>query len=327
MISVIVPVYNVRNYLKRCIDSIQGQTYKDFEILLIDDGSTDGSESICDMYANEYKNIRVIHQKNQGLSAARNTGLNHMQGEYVTFIDSDDFVEVDYLEHLYDILKKNQAQVAVCKHCIVKEGNELEFQDNAIEQINVLTGKDATYKIVKDNCEYMITACGKLFHKSLQSNLYFPVGKLHEDEFVVYKVLYASERVVISNRQLYGYLQRAESITNRSFSVRRLDKLKALKEAIIYFEHSNDVDLKWFAVKRYLLNVQIAWYRVNKFLKKEKQVKEALRSEWKKEYKENKMQITERCGLVDKIAIFMFLLSPHAYSVFADIVKKLFPRI
>lgn len=327
MISVIVPVYNVKNYLNRCIDSIKNQTYKDYEILLINDGSTDGSELICDVYAKENNNIRVIHQKNQGLSAARNTGLDHMQGEYVTFIDSDDFVAEDYLQHLYACIEEHRGQVAVCRHRIVEEGKELEFQDNAAEQIDILTGKDATYKIVKDSCEFMITACGKLFHSGLKTHLYFPVGKLHEDEFTIYKALYAAEGVIISNRMLYGYFQRAGSITNRSFSIRRLDKLKALQEASVYFEQLEETDLKWFAVKRYLLNIQIAWYRVNKYLKEEKQVKEELRCEWKKIYKRNKRQIMERCGLVDIIAIYMFLCSPYAYSIFAGVVKKLFPRI
>lgn len=327
MISVIVPVYNVEKYIEKCVESILTQSYRDFEIILVDDGATDSSGKICDKLCETDSRIKVVHQSNQGLSAARNTGLDNMQGEYVTFIDSDDYIENDYLQCLYENVTSQQAEISVCGHRIVEENKKIQVQETADAPLEVCTGREAACKIVKDSSAFMITACGKLFHACLKEFLYFPAGKVHEDEFVIYKALYAAKRVTISQRPLYCYVQHTGSITNSRFSIKRLDKLKALKEAITYFEDLGDEDLKWYAVKRYLLNIQIAWYRMDKYLPAEKAAKTELWKEWKRVYHSYKEQILARCGLVDKVAVYVYLCWPKAYGVIAGITKLLFPRI
>ena len=325
MISIIVPVYNVEKYVKRCIESILEQTHKEFELIIVDDGSTDRSGEICDTLKKSDRRIRVIHQENGGLSAARNRGLTEAGGEYITYIDSDDYVDASYLETLYQNAVKYQADVSLCGFRLVWENSKTKNMSDGKDEVKQYTGREAVREIVVNNKSSMITAWGKLYHHTLRELLIYPEGRLHEDEFVTYKVLYQAKKVVETVEPLYNYFQRGKSIMNDGYSKRRLDKIVALKEAIGFFENKQEMGLMSYARKRYLLNIQIAWYRVKKFMPEEKAILTELNAEWKTLYKQNKADIVEKSSVVDKISIFVYGISPSMYCIIAEVVNKLFP--
>lgn len=327
MISVIVPVYNVEKYIDKCIESILCQTWKDFELILVNDGSTDASGEICSQFAKKDRRIRVFEQQNKGLSGARNTGTKQAKGEYLTYIDSDDFIHPEYLEVLYKTAVDNQTEVAACAYQNCLEGEGFGWKKEKVEQPTICTGREAVFRIVRDNSRQMIVAWGKIYHADLKEMLIYPEGKVHEDEFVTYKVLYAAEKVSIVDRPLYAYVQRKESIINTSYSKKRLHKLYALNEAIKFFEAQRDVELRDIALKRYLLNIQIAWYRVHKHMKEQEKLLQELCKEWQKEYQNSGKIILKKCSIVDVISIVAFKISPRLYSLFAEIVLMLFPEI
>ena len=315
MISIIVPVYNVEKYLKRCVDSILEQTYKDFELILVDDGSTDDSGTICDEQQKRDNRVRVIHQKNGGLSAARNSGLAEAKGDYITFIDSDDFIDKTFLEVLYQNALQYVADVSVCGYQLVWEDTKRnkKSKNNNSEKVKLYTGKEAVSEIVLKSRTCMITAWGKLYHHSLREHLKYPEGKLHEDEFVTYKVFYASKKVVETEMEGYCYFQRGTSIMS-GYSKRRLDKIEALKEAINFFRERQDDELALCATKRYLINIQIAWYRVWENMPEQEEILAELRNEWNDVYRANHTAIRRICSFVDRVSIKIFETSPRLYA-------------
>jgi len=243
-ISVIIPVYNVEPYLKKCLDSVVTQTYKEIEIILVDDGSTDGSGPICDEYAAQDKRIRVIHKRNGGLSDARNVGLDRCSGRYVTFIDSDDYVASDYVERLYRILVEYNADIAVCDYFEFYGDEPVQTPEKG-EKIIVFDKLQALEQLYGKYSTQLTVAWSKLYKTELFKDLRFPVGKVHEDMFMAHRVLYKSHIVVFTTKQSYFYRRRKGSITNRRFtSKNRLDAISALKERVNFFMENNLRHLK-----------------------------------------------------------------------------------
>ena len=318
MISVIVPVYNVEKYIERCVESVLTQTYKEFEIILVNDGSTDLSGEICEKLRTKDHRIRVFHQENKGLSAARNRGLKEAEGEYITYIDSDDYVDALYLEILHRNAVLYEADISVCGFQLAWESHKTKKRVRGSGDVNLYSGRNAAAEIVEKNRSSMITAWGKLYHHSLRALLMYPEGKIHEDEFVTYRVLYAAKKVVETGEPLYYYFQRENSITNDTYSKSRLDKIAALKESIVFFEEQEDEEMRKYAIKRYLLSIQIAWYRVKKYLPDENRILKELKTEWSSVYRKNKDDIMEKSTLVDKVSILVYRISPTIYSVIAD---------
>lgn len=329
MISIIVPVYGVEKYLDGCIRSILGQTFQDFELILVDDGSPDRCGRICDRYAAGDARIRAVHQNNRGLSGARNAGLCLAEGEYITYIDSDDRVEPEYLEVLYKNALQFQARVSVCDYCLEWENKGIRRKPENEKDCHtwVYTGRQAAEQIVKESRRTMITAWGKLYHRDLKPLLIYPEGRTHEDEFVTYRVFYSAGRVAVSERALYRYLQRGGSIMNDGFQEKRLDKIRALREAVSFFREKKDPELEQYARKRYLTNLQIAWYRTAKFLPGKKALRDSLRAEWNRTYRAYKKEILECAGFTDKLSVLVFSVSPPAYRVMAEVYLKLFPEV
>lgn len=328
MISIIVPVYNVEKYLEKCICSILDQTYRDFELILVDDGSRDKSGGICDAYKKKDGRIRVFHQENKGLSGARNAGLARASGEYITYIDSDDSVDPHYLEVLFENAQKYGAEVSVCGYRSVWEDRGRKSRPEKVKtSVRICTGREAVYKIVAENDRKMITAWGKLYHARLKPLLEYPQGRTHEDEFVTYRVLYIADKVVISPQALYGYLQRGDSIMNSSYSERRLDKIRALEEAVDYFRKEGDKELERYAEKRYLLQLSIAWYRVSVFLPERKDLTARLREEWLAGYRAYRENIKDAAKMTDRAALKIYRASPRMYGVIAGIFEKIFREV
>ena len=223
LISVIVPVYNVEKYLQRCVDSILKQTISNYEIILVDDGATDTSGLICDEYAKKYPDtIRVYHKKNGGLSDARNYGIAHATGTLITFIDSDDYISRYYLQVLYSKLKEIGAQIACCDY--------LRTPENAARHVlgkcetAIYTGELIQKKYLEKE---LVSAGGKLYDKCLFIDLDFPVGKLNEDIYTVYKLFCKSQKVVYIDEKMYFYYKNLDSITTQKFKVKNLDLLDA----------------------------------------------------------------------------------------------------
>lgn len=197
LISVIVPIYNVEKYLNKCIESIINQSYSNLEIILVDDGSKDSSGIMCDSYILKDKRIKVIHKENGGLSDARNVGLDKAKGEYIVFIDSDDWIDEKMIEILYNIIKKNNSDISICDYFLAYN-EEIQTQKEDIEIIN-LSNIEALKTIYdKDLGVCMIVAWNKLYKRNLfKDDIRYPYGKIHEDEFTTYKLLYKAKKNII----------------------------------------------------------------------------------------------------------------------------------
>lgn len=309
---VIVPVYNVRDYLKRCIESVLNQSFKDFKLLLVDDGSTDTSGDLCDEYALRDGRIEVIHQENMGLSEARNRGINASSEKYIMFLDSDDFIHKDTLKLLYENLKAQGADISVVGHRKIYKNEEIK-KERLENNISVLDNKSAVELIVEKSNSNMIVAWGKLYDRSLFKNIRYPKEKYHEDEFVTYKILYKARRVVVSDAKVYYYLQRDNSITGDRYSLKRLEKLEGLRDAISFFENLCEYKLASYALYRYLLNLQIAYYRVKFELKEESRVLYDLKRDYDKFYIE--FRKIKDFSIIKKTNLTFFYHTPDVYSV------------
>ncbi len=235
MISVIVPVYNVEKYLERCINSIANQTYKDIEIILVNDGSTDGSLEICRKYAAADNRIQVIDKPNGGLSSARNAGIAVAKGEYIGFVDSDDYIRPDMYEKLYSRITAAEADIAVCGYRWVDEkGVDLPGYASIVED-EVCSKDEIFVKFTNNNYFYYVTAWNRLYKKRLFDSVKFPEGKLHEDEFTAHLFYDRCEKIACCKDRLYNYVQRADSIMSSVYSHTRLDALEAFIQRMEYF--------------------------------------------------------------------------------------------
>lgn len=236
LISVIVPVYNVEPYLRRCVESILHQTYQNLEILLVDDGSTDASGAICDEYATLDDRVTVIHQKNGGLSAARNMGIDRAKGEYLCFVDSDDLLDCHMVETLYTDLTEQGAEIAVVGFQMFERESEITHPE-FITQVQCMSGRDAIRSTLVSD-ELGDFAWNKLYKKDLFRGIRYPLGRMMEDQGTTYKLFLQCEKVVYRPVPLYYYYQRADSILHRrnlKFYEDKFDmgyqKYQALKKA------------------------------------------------------------------------------------------------
>ena len=225
LISVIVPVYNVEKYVKECIDSILSQSYKNLEILLIDDGSTDNSGKICDRYSELDKRIKVVHKNNGGLSDARNAGLNIAKGNFVTFIDSDDIISDDYIESLYVCQLKKNADIVVCRFTRFKNRDELlNYKSTSFYNEYSVSSIDYYLKTLyqNDHTLYSVSACAKLYKRSVFDNLRYDKGKMNEDFLLIDKILKKTSKISIIDKKLYYYRISTNSITTSGFNEKKL---------------------------------------------------------------------------------------------------------
>ena len=235
LVSIIVPVYNVEQYLHRCIDSIINQTYKRIELILVDDGSTDKSGIICDDYLSKDDRIKVIHQKNKGLSGARNTAIKVAHGDYLVFIDSDDWVEEDYIEIGLKDIEKYGAQISVTSLLQVYENNKCIPSTTAEKTV-------CMNKLEALSC-YMFTeyltpcVCGKIWQRDLWDDIWCPEGKLFEDQYTTYKLLEKAECIVFNPVPKYNYYKREGSIGHSSFTNRTYDLYIGVEEAYNYLKN------------------------------------------------------------------------------------------
>ena len=249
-ISVIVPVYKVEQYLRRCVDSILAQTFTDFELILVDDGSPDNCPEICDEYAVNDSRIHVIHQANGGLSAARNTGIDwvfaNSNSEWLSFIDSDDYAHPQMLEVLYNGLIKNNVKVSVCAY---QQTTLLEkFDKICSADFSVCKGMDF-YANDESNVNAIVT-WGKLYCKELFEDIRYPIDRIHEDEFVTYKILYKAGDIAFCKNTLYFYFVNDNSITQSPYSLKRMDSLAAWEEREKWLKYKRLNEYRPWATKQ-----------------------------------------------------------------------------
>ena len=265
LISVVVPVYNVEKYVEQCIRSIINQTYKSLEIIVVDDGSTDKSGKICDDLSAIDSRIKVIHKKNGGLADARNVGIDHANGDLIGFVDSDDYIHPDFYEELYNLMKEKETDIAECQFLRV----DVENIENVKGIIDDANSNIESQVVVEDNIDALrhlygprlqpyikkVVVWNKLYKKSLFNDVRFPVGKLHEDEFTTYKILYKCKNLVSTNKIMHGYMQTKNSIMRKIIKKQRIDdNLKAYEDAYIYFKENNNQELEYKVLRRYLEN-------------------------------------------------------------------------
>ena len=254
-ISVIVPVYKVRPFLHRCVDSILNQSFSDFTLVLVDDGCPDHCGEICEEYAAKDNRIHVIHQKNGGLSAARNTGLDwvmeNSDAQWIAFVDSDDWVHQDYLRLLYEAVQETGCLLSACGFQR-SSGEPLPEDGQPPVQVMAPNGYYCS-----DEIHNGITAVAwnKLYHRSLFWELRYPVGKLHEDEFTTYLAVYAAGNVAVTIARLYGYYQNPEGIMLSQWNPRRLHILEAFEQQIAYARRSENQQLLNKAAVKYILSI------------------------------------------------------------------------
>lgn len=236
-VSVIVPIYNVAEYLPSCLSSIAAQTFSDLEVLLIDDGSTDDSSKICDCFVRNDSRFRYFRKNNGGLSEARNYGIARARGSYLSFVDGDDQIESSFIEELLHALVEENAEVAVCAFADVydkKSPIPHLLQAKTVSGIQAMKS-NLSFQSIED-----VSACNKLYKASLFSSIHFPVGRIHEDTFTVYKLLARASHVCYINQPLYLYVHQDGSIMH-TFSKNRLGVLDAPSEAVAFCQE-NDIE-------------------------------------------------------------------------------------
>lgn len=317
LVTIIVPVYKVEEYLSRCVDSILSQTYTNLEILLINDGSPDNCGEICEEYAKLDNRIRVVHKKNGGLSDARNVGLELAKGDYITFLDSDDWIHSEYIKMLYEILSSTQSDISICN--FVKTSVENVSVNNLNTEEVVYSNIEALEQMYGELNIQIITAWGKLFKKGLFDNIRFPVGRIHEDEFTTYKLIYKANKIVLTNAELLYYWQRNDSIMGTGFNLKhKLDLIDAYTERAQFFQQVGLDDLCAETCK----SLFIIYLEVNN--KKNEFDNKALKNKFNTQFKGLK-NILKHTNQSNKFKIFynIYYLAPIPVAILYKFYKKL----
>lgn len=295
LVSVIVPVYNVEKYLTRCIDSIIGQTYRNLEIVLVDDGSPDNSPAICDEYAQKDSRITVIHKENGGAASARNAGLEIIKGEYVFFLDGDDFIHYQCIDKLNEIAAANQCDIVQC-----------DFEKGTAD---VFSSVEKKYSLAFYNCEqalsgfrYKTIVWGKLLKRKMLEEVRFPEGKIYEDEAVYYRFTYCAARIAITDEKLYYYFQSANSVMRNDAKETKEYFTDILEERIAFFEEKNEQKLVRSSIERYLVILMLYYadWCCNKNIKNNPQIL------WQK-FKENYKRLKTFRGTPMKLKLMFWL--------------------
>ena len=233
LISVIVPVYKVEAYLDRCVQSIVDQTYQIFEIILVDDGSPDNCGAMCDAWAEKDNRIRVIHQKNAGSAKARNAGLDIANGQYIGFVDSDDYIHPEMYQYLYRILHETESCIAECGY-YPTEGNVFPSEEIA-DEIRTFNTEEALRENIRDQiCRQLLW--NKLYIRGAIGDLRMVEGKVIDDEFFTYRVLAQANKIVVGGRKMYAYRQQDNSIMHQRYSLKRLGSVEARLERYLFLQ-------------------------------------------------------------------------------------------
>lgn len=318
-ISVVVPVYKVEAYLDRCVQSIVRQSFEAFDLYLVDDGSPDNCGAMCDAWAEKDSRIHVIHQENGGLSAARNAGIKlalaESDSEWITFIDSDDWIHPNMLEWMLRAAQEQKADIAVCAY--ERTGGEDPWTADMELQVECWPA-EAFYaqKFVEATI-----ACAKLYSKELFGKTCYPVGKIHEDEFVTYRLLFEAKNLAYIPHPLYAYFVNPNSITTGGWSPKRLHAWEAYEQQIAFFEKQDLKDLVKFRYRGYLenamVNLEAARKEPEKYAKEIKFMTRRIRKVIRRAWKQGEIQFW-----IDYELLYRFYpLLTRAYRFYLDKLK------
>lgn len=315
LVSIIVPVYNVEKYLKQCIDSIINQTYINTEIILIDDGSTDNSGKICDDYAKKDNRIKVIHKKNEGISATRNRGIDEAYGEYISFVDSDDYIDKDMISILCEDIENNNADIAVCDYYVQEDTKQIKkIKKDDIHNVKTLLPSEALKKCFQKEFEFYLW--NKMFKKTLFNGIKFPNGKNSEERYTLPKLIDNSKKIIFDSEKLYYYRIRKDSIIHSNDKI-NCDALDADNYLVQYIE-KNHKEIENEA-KKSLINTNLAIY--NKiYLNKKNDLKtiQLICNNIKKNYTKS---IKKSENAKFNIKIVLFLKMRKVYNIMIAIKK------
>lgn len=324
-ISVIVPVYNSERFLQRCLDSILNQTFSDFELILIDDGSTDSSGKICDDFKCKDKRIIVCHQDNQGSAVARNNAIAMAKGEYLAFVDSDDYIHPRYLEILSYIARQRDADIVVCSFA---KGLEESFKWNSYEIINpdsygAYKGDVFFKDFEKKESLKIWVLWDKLFRRECFNGIKMPAGRVYQDNAVIYRILFAADKVIDTDFILYYYYANENSTTSRNkFKISRLDWLLVLEEMYNFFFEKREYELYYKYRKRYLFD---AIYLYEKMLDSIPNARETdiLKNKIIKRYKHERKELGLNGDNSFRLYKLAYPLKAKIYPYYKKIKKRL----
>lgn len=316
-ISIIVPVYNVEKYISRCIESIINQSFSSFELILVDDGSPDSCGEICDYYAKKDSRIKVIHKQNEGLSSARNSGIEVAKGEYIAFVDSDDYIHRDMYKNLYDAAIKNKSDIVVCDYKKVYDSYEIDenIKLKPYESKN-MTNIEALNKLYESDKGIYIVAWNKLYKKTIFNELRYNNGRIHEDEFIIHKLLYNSKVITYINLELYYYFQRPDSIMGQKGLKSKIDIITAFKERMEFMYINNLHDLTKKSAKVYAYYFFEIYYNIKKNYNDSKDKLYLLRKDYIKV-----LYIVLRSidyNWKEKMLLVIFVINPYLYEVYTN---------
>ena len=279
LVSVIVPIYGVEKYLERCIKSIVSQDYKNLEIILVDDGSTDQCPYICDQWKQKDERIKVIHKKNGGLSDARNKGIEVCTGKYISFVDSDDYVDPLFISLLYQAIEKTNADIAECETEYVDEEGKC-IKVRSAPSVKNMNHMDALRHLIREDGIYQ-TVWNKLYKRELVENSFFEQGKYNEDEYWTYRVFDQITKLTVVEEPLYKYVQRNTSIMGNQYTFKRLDGLEARFERMLYLQKYTELsDIEqagYLAASMYHYQCVLRYLNGSEKDKARKQIRESLK--------------------------------------------------
>ena len=312
-ISVIVPIYNVEKYLEDCINSIINQTFKNFELILVDDGSTDRSGQICDKFAQIDNRIKVIHKQNTGQADSRNIAIKMCKGEYIIFVDSDDYIHNKLFEITYKEAKKYNSDLVVYDYIKIGENdNEIKKITNNYE-VKKYNNINAINQLFGNKSGQFYLACTKLYKRNIFDNIEFPKNKIYEDELIMHEVLYISSNVIYIPIKLYYYRMRSDSTVSSSFNYKKLDYIEACYKSMRFFNKLN-LDIKYQSQEKYV-------YYFFKYYNKSK----VLIPDWKVKTRKIKIDFFKSMKILlfspifnkkEKISWIVFIIFPKIYELY-----------
>lgn len=321
LVSIIIPIYNVERYLDRCIASVANQTYQDIQIILVDDGSTDSSPAICDSWAHKDTRITVVHQVNGGVSAARNRGLDVATGEYILWVDSDDYIAPETIGIMMCTAAQTDVDMVICDfkkgtddHYVFKTASTI-----ACEQIDKVSALNRIYADSHSALRYA-APWAKLAKRGIYHDIRYPDGKIFEDIYTTHKLICRCERIAVLDIPLFYYFQRPDSIMNATFSMKKLDYLQALVERIAFFKECSFDELESIAFDELLHSLIWEYSRTRDLLHSEEgmaYIKQLFRAAYRKGY------ASRRYPSETKLFLAAFNKNPELIILYWKISAKL----
>lgn len=322
LISIVVPVYKVEKYLNKCIESILNQTYKNLEIILVDDGSPDRCGEICDEYAKKDDRVKVVHQENRGVSACRNLGIDISNGDFVGFIDSDDYIAENMYQQLYETIKKDGTDMAICDFLYVDEAEipVTAMNEKSPIRSEVLSCWQMLKKLVEPMHWYYILPWNKLYKKEILTKNRFPEGKRYEDEVIAHWIMGECDNVSCIKEKLYFYRQQKGSFMNREYDAKNLEAVEAFFDRTEFFLERNMFEE---AIRAYDMGIGFLRFGYRKLKRNEKSVNDILKSLKMKSDVLYKKIVRHRLSARDFIVFSLFFLQPVLCNFVLDSIRRL----